>query len=264
MDISGSYTLSAPREQVWNALLDPDMLKRTVPGCESLERTGDNLYAVRMSVGVAGIKGIYHGTLKLLDIQRPDSYRIVVDSTGTRGILHGDGALRLEAQDSGTTVVSYSGRAQLGGTIASIGMRVAGAAANMLIKQYFARLAELLPASAPPAGSPAVTVASVPASTSAGTAAVPVAAVSTPPVETLSAVAAAVTEAPPAPAVPVAPVAPVASVAAPVVPVAPAPGPAAGAATTSARNRTRTIGAVVGIAVIVIVALVIWLALSRA
>jgi uncharacterized protein len=145
MDISGSYTLYAPREEVWKALLDPEALKRTVPGCESLEQIGENEYAVRMSVGVAGVKGVYDGTLQVLDAQKPDSYRMVVDGAGTRGILHGDGTLHLEAKDASTTVVRYTGQAQLGGAIASVGMRMAGGAANMIIKQYFVRLAKLLP-----------------------------------------------------------------------------------------------------------------------
>lgn len=145
MDISGSYTLSAPREQVWDALLDPNIVRQAVPGSESVEQTGDNQYAIRLNVGVAGLKGIYDNTLRVLDAQKPETYRVVVDGTGVRGILHGDGVVRLEARDANTTVVHYMGQAQLGGAIAGLGMQVASGAANMLIKQYFTRLADLLP-----------------------------------------------------------------------------------------------------------------------
>lgn len=145
MDVSGSYTLRTPREQVWDGLLDPDILKSSLPGCESVERTGDNIYAIRMNVDVAGIKGSYQGTLQLMNAQRPESFRLVVDGTGVRGILHGDGVVRLEAPDAGTTVVHYSGQVQLGGAIASVGTQVGTGAANRLIKQYFAHLATRLP-----------------------------------------------------------------------------------------------------------------------
>ncbi len=145
MDISGSYTLNAPREQVWNALRDPGALKRAIPGCESLEQTGDNAYTVRLNVGVAGVKGIYNGSLHVLDAQAPETYHLVMDGTGARGILHSDGVLRLEAQATETTVVHYAGQAQLGGAIASVGPLVATGAANRLIKEYFSRLADLLP-----------------------------------------------------------------------------------------------------------------------
>lgn len=263
MDISGGYTLHAPREQVWDALLDPDILKRTVPGAESLERTGDNEYAVRMNVAVAGIKGAYRGTLKLLDAQRPDSYRIVVDGTGARGILHGDGTVRLEAGESGATVVRYSGQAQLGGTIASVGTVVASAAANMLIKQYFTRLADLLPTSTAPAAAPALAAASVaaPAPTSAPP-------TSAPPAEALSTVApgnaqvsqpAAAPEAPPiSPATPAEPVAPAAAAMA-----APVSSTYADNNIASGQTSARTIGAIASVVAIVIVALVIWLIVSR-
>src|SRR5690348_8964853 len=163
MDISSSYTLNAPREQVWDALLDPDLLKRAIPGCESLERTGDNQYAMRLNVDVAGVKGVYQGTMRVLDAQKPESYRVVVDGAGARGILHSDGVLRLTASDAGTTDIHYAGQAQLGGPVASIGAQVASGAASMLLKRYFGRIANLLPAvpaAAPVASSAAPIVAS--------------------------------------------------------------------------------------------------------
>src|SRR6185312_3206717 len=146
MDISSSYTLNAPREQVWDALLDPDLLKRAIPGCESLELTGDNQYAMRLNVDVAGVKGAYQGTMRVLDAQKPESYRVVVDGAGARGILHSDGVLHLQANDAGATDIHYSGQAQLGGPVASIGAQVARGAASMLLKRYFSRIASLLPA----------------------------------------------------------------------------------------------------------------------
>ena len=142
MDISGTYTLSAPREHVWSALQDPDTLRRTIPGCERLERADDGSYNVRLNVGVAAVKGVYDGKLRLTDLDPPTSYRIVVDGKGLRGVLHGDGVLTLDAPDANTTVVSYQGTALLGGALAGVGNRLAGGAAGMLIKSYFAKLGE--------------------------------------------------------------------------------------------------------------------------
>ncbi|HEX5548780.1 MAG TPA: carbon monoxide dehydrogenase subunit G [Ktedonobacterales bacterium] len=168
MDISGSYTLNAPREQVWDALLDPDLLKRAIPGCESLEQTGDNQYAMRLNVDVAGVKGAYQGTMRVLDAQKPESYRVVVDGAGARGILHSDGVLRLAANDAGATDIHYTGQAQLGGPVASIGAQVARGAASMLLKRYFGRIASLLPAvSAVPVADQVASVAA-PVAASAG------------------------------------------------------------------------------------------------
>jgi len=162
MDISGSYTLNAPREQVWDALLDPDLLKRAIPGCESLEPTGDNQYAMRLNVDVAGVKGAYQGTMRILDAQKPESYRVVVDGAGARGILHSDGVLRLQVNNAGATDIHYSGQTQLGGAVASIGAQVARGAASMLLKRYFGRIASLLPAmAAVPATASVASVVSV-------------------------------------------------------------------------------------------------------
>ncbi len=161
MDISGSYTLYAPRERVWAALLDPDMLKQTIPGCERLDKEGEDTFLLRLNIGVASVKGVYDGLLRLSDLNPPERYHMTVDGKGARGLLHGDGTLTLEATDTTTTVVTYSGQAHLGGSIAGVGMRVAGGAANMLIKAYFSRLADLLTVGAP-AG-----VATAPAATSA-------------------------------------------------------------------------------------------------
>lgn len=157
MDISGSYTLYAPRERVWAALLDPDMLKRTIPGCERLEKQGEDTFLLRLNIGVAAVKGIYDGTLRLTDLHPPERYHMTVEGKGARGLLHGDGILSLEARGSDTTAVSYSGQAQLGGPIAGVGMRVAGGAANMLIKAYFSKLADLLAEREPVAASVSAT-----------------------------------------------------------------------------------------------------------
>lgn len=173
MDISGSYTLYAPRERVWNALLDPQTLKATVPGCESLERESEDTYHVRLNVGVAAVKGLYEGTLRIVEQQAPEHYRMVVSGKGTRGMLHGDGTLHLEARDANTTVVTYAGQAQLGGAIAGVGMRVAGGAANMMIKGYFAKLADTLVASANTPAASGAAAATVAAEVAAPTVAAP-------------------------------------------------------------------------------------------
>jgi carbon monoxide dehydrogenase subunit G len=247
MDISGSYTLNAPREQVWDALLDPDLLKRAIPGCESLEPTGDNQYAMRLNVDVAGVKGAYQGTMRILDAQKPESYRVVVDGAGARGILHSDG-----------------GQAQLGGAVASIGAQVARGAASMLLKRYFARIASLLPAmAAVTAPAPVASVASV-AVTDAPIAApsAPEAPAEAPPVAVAAPVEPPPTSAPadPAPAVAVA-TAPVETISTPAPAPAPsglyAPAPPSDGNIESQRGSARSLGVIIAILAVVIVVIAI-------
>jgi len=219
MDISGTYTLSAPRERVWSALQDPDTLRRTIPGCERLERADDGSYNVRLNVGVAAVKGVYDGKLRLTDLEPPTRYRIVVDGKGLRGVLHGDGVLTLDAADANTTVVSYQGTALLGGALAGVGNRLAGNAAGLLIKSYFAKLGETVgavgavatPAAMPsapaepepPAMAPAPVAAMpepAPAPMPAAAPAAPIMSVAPEPMEHLAAAMPAPASAPPAPA----------------------------------------------------------------
>jgi carbon monoxide dehydrogenase subunit G len=143
VDISGSYTLYATRERVWSALRDPDLLRRIVPGCESLEMIDANTYHGRVNIGIAAVKGVYEGTLRMSEQRPPESCRMVVDGKGAQGVLHGEGTVALEEREPGVTVVRYAGQAQLGGAIASVGMRVASGAANMLTRGFFAKLADV-------------------------------------------------------------------------------------------------------------------------
>src|SRR5262249_10694454 len=95
VDITGSYLLHAPREQVWDALLDPQQLQRAIPGCEQVVREADGVYHLRIFVAIPTVKGVYDGTLCLVDAERPDRYRLILDGKGARGVLRGGGMLSL-------------------------------------------------------------------------------------------------------------------------------------------------------------------------
>ncbi len=73
MKVTGSATLHAPIDRVWAALNDPAVLVRTIPGCERLESTGENAYAMTVTAGVASIKGTYAGKVALTDLRRADA-----------------------------------------------------------------------------------------------------------------------------------------------------------------------------------------------
>src|SRR5215211_2264292 len=122
MKIEGKQELRAKRERVYEVLVDPAVLQRCIPGCERLEKTGENTYSTTMRAGVGSIKGVFTGNVKLEDMRPPTHYRIVVDGKGQPGFLKGSGDLDLEEADGGT-VVNYQGEAQVGGTIAGVGQR---------------------------------------------------------------------------------------------------------------------------------------------
>jgi uncharacterized protein len=139
MKIEGTHEIRATRERVWRALVDPEVLRRCIPGCERLERTGEDAYAATLRTGVGSIKGVFQGNVRLEDIRAPEHYRIVVDGKGQPGFLKGAGTLDLEEKE-GATLVRYAGDVQVGGTLASVGQRMIQGAAKMMATQFFASL----------------------------------------------------------------------------------------------------------------------------
>jgi len=139
MNVESTYEIKAPRERVYAALVDPEILKYAIPGCESLEKTGDNVYAATMRAGIGAIKGTFKGDVHLEDMRPPEHYRIVVQGKGGVGFAKGSADFDLVEKDGGT-LIKYSGEMQIGGTIAGVGQRMIQGAAKMMASQFFAKL----------------------------------------------------------------------------------------------------------------------------
>jgi carbon monoxide dehydrogenase subunit G len=139
MKIEGTQDLHAPRDRVYSALTDPEVLRRCIPGCESLEKTADDTYAATLKAGVGSIKGAFKGEVRLEDMRPPEHYRIVVEGKGGIGFAKGSADFDLEEKD-GATVIKYAGELQIGGTIAGVGQRMIQGAAKMMASRFFAAL----------------------------------------------------------------------------------------------------------------------------
>ncbi|MGH3441920.1 MAG: SRPBCC family protein [Nitriliruptorales bacterium] len=141
MKLSGSYTLNAGRPDVWAALHDPAVLARTLPGCQSLEVTGPDEYAVTVKAGVASITGTYVGRVRLADKVEPESYRLVAAGQGGPGTIEADARVRLSDLDGGTaTLLEYDADAVVGGTIAGVGQRVLAGVSRRTAEEFFAAI----------------------------------------------------------------------------------------------------------------------------
>ncbi len=138
MKLAGEQILSAPRDRVWALFNDPERLSRLIPGCEKLEVLGPDEYGGTINVGIASVKGVYSGKLKLEDKRAPEHYRMVVDGKGKQGFVRGAGTLDLEARDGNITAVKYAGDVQIGGPLVQVGQRVIDSAAKMMLGQFFA------------------------------------------------------------------------------------------------------------------------------
>ena len=139
MKIEGTQELHAPRDRVYSALTDPEVLSRCIPGCESLEKTAADTYSATLKAGVGSIKGTFKGEVHLEDMRPPEHYHIVVQGKGAMGFAKGSAVFDLEEKD-GATVIKYSGELQIGGTIAGVGQRMIQGAAKMMASRFFAAL----------------------------------------------------------------------------------------------------------------------------
>jgi carbon monoxide dehydrogenase subunit G len=139
LKIDGSYTFNAPRERVWQVLLDPKVLAQCVPGCESLNEAGPDQYEAIMKVGVASVKGIFKGKVSIKDKQAPTHYVLAGEGSGGPGFIRVESAVDLE-ENNGQTLLKHSTDAKVGGLIASIGQRMLNGVAKMMLDQFFKKM----------------------------------------------------------------------------------------------------------------------------
>lgn len=139
MKIEGSYDFKAPRERVWEVLMDPKVLSQCMPGCESLREIGPDQYEATMKVGVASVKGTYKGKVSIKDKRPPTHYILSGEGSGGPGFMQGDVVIDLEESDGGT-VLKYSTDAKIGGLIAGLGQRMLGGVAKMMVDQFFKKV----------------------------------------------------------------------------------------------------------------------------
>ena len=156
MEMSGEQLIPATQKQTWDALNDPEILKACVPGCESIEKTGENEYEVRMTARIGPVSAKFKGKLALSDLNPPDSYSIAFEGQG--GVAgFGKGGAKVQLSPVGhDTKLAYQVKANVGGKLAQIGSRLVDAAAKKLSVEFFnafnAKVASLYPAHASGAG----------------------------------------------------------------------------------------------------------------
>jgi uncharacterized protein len=140
MKISGSNSLDAPVDQVWEAILDPAVLARCLPGCHTLTTTGPDQYAMRVTAGVAAIRGTYDGEVAITDRREPGSLRMTATGTGAPGTIDAVVDVRLAPGDAGGTVLSYDADATVGGTIGGVGQRMLAGVTRKMAGEFFTAL----------------------------------------------------------------------------------------------------------------------------
>ncbi|CAB3780421.1 CoxG family protein [Pararobbsia alpina] len=145
MEMSESQVLPVSQQTAWEALNDPDVLKLCIPGCESIERTAENEYALAMVAAVGPVKARFQGKLQLSDLDPPRAYTLSFNGQGgAAGFGKGDAKVMLTAEGAASTRLAYEVHAQIGGKIAQIGSRLIDGAARKLAGGFFAAFDALL------------------------------------------------------------------------------------------------------------------------
>jgi uncharacterized protein len=144
MKVSGDATLHAPRDKVWEALIDPAVLVQTIPGCQRMETIGDDAYQMTLAAGVASIKGVYQGEVRLIDQMEPDSFTLKAAGAGAPGTVSADVKVTLAAGPADTTVLSYDADAIVGGMIGGVGQRMLSGVAKKTAGEFFTNVDAVL------------------------------------------------------------------------------------------------------------------------
>jgi len=140
VELTGEHTFNVPREQVWKFMLDPEVLKACLPGCEKLDEVGPDEYLAVMKIGISFIRGTFTGKVKITDKDEPSSYNMSVEGSGPQGQVSGVGKLELVDNGSGGTIVKYRGEANVRGSLARVGARMIQPAAKTIVGQFFDRM----------------------------------------------------------------------------------------------------------------------------
>lgn len=137
MKIAGANTIPFPVAQVWDALLDPQVLVATIPGCERLEATGDHTYDMTVTAGVAAIKGTYSGTCSLSDLQQHQSLVMRLRGAGAPGTVDATVDVTFTEAGPGVTQVSWDADAVVGGMVGGVGQRMLGSVSRRMAGDFF-------------------------------------------------------------------------------------------------------------------------------
>ena len=142
MEMTGEFRILAPRQEVWDALNDPEILKQCIAGCEELEKISDTEFTARVHTRVGPVSAKFTGKVELSDIDPPNSYRISGEGQGgVAGFAKGGASVTL-TEDGAATVLVYEANGTVGGKLAQIGSRLIDATARKMADDFFRKFAE--------------------------------------------------------------------------------------------------------------------------
>ncbi len=137
MEIKGEYQIASSREDVWQALNDPEMLKKCIPGCESMEQISDTEFTATVMAAIGPVRARFNTRISLENLKPPESYTMVGESkSGAAGFGRGSAEVTLAGNDDGT-LLSYTADFKVGGKLAQVGSRLVLGATKKTADDFF-------------------------------------------------------------------------------------------------------------------------------
>ena len=143
MKLSGSYQINLSKQKVWEALNDPEILKKAIPGCEEFKKNSDTEFTATATNKIGPFNASFTGDIELTDLDPPNSYKITGSGNSPVGFASGDAIVKLEDHEKGTNLI-YEVEANVGGKIAQVGSRLIDMTAKKMADIFFGKFSELI------------------------------------------------------------------------------------------------------------------------
>ncbi|MBN35515.1 MAG: carbon monoxide dehydrogenase [Rhodospirillaceae bacterium] len=144
MDLSGEHRINAPRETVWQALNDPEILKQCISGCQELDKESDTALTAKVKTKIGPVSATFKGKVSLTDLDPPKGYTISGEGQGgVAGFAKGGARVTLE-EDGSATVLRYVADGQVGGKLAQVGARLVEGSARKVADDFFKTFNDLV------------------------------------------------------------------------------------------------------------------------
>ena len=143
MKLTGSYQINLEKQKVWEALNDPDILKKTIPGCQEFKKNSETEFTATATNKIGPFNASFTGDIELTDLDPPNSYKIIGSGNSLVGFATGEASVKLEDLNEGTKL-TYVVEAKVGGKIAQVGSRLIDMTAKKMADIFFGKFSELI------------------------------------------------------------------------------------------------------------------------
>ena len=140
LNLTGTESIQTSPSRLWESVIDPAVLQRSIPGCISMDELAPGEYTITLELKVAAVGGNFEGSVKLSEMNPPNSCLINVSGNGTLGIGKGTAHVTITANEDDTARITYEADGEVSGLVAGVGQRVLMGVAKHLVRQFFTAL----------------------------------------------------------------------------------------------------------------------------